>query len=110
MQTLKINTTTYTLASLDRVLAVQALAGKITGKHKPVRPKAPKRTYPKFGESLSTHAYVRDYYAMNAPGVYCATRNQAAALEAGNAALDMFEPLSKHLSVPQGVDSMEVEQ
>ena len=93
MQTLKIESTTYTLASLDRVLAVQALAGKITGKHKPVRPKAPKRTYPKFGESLSTHAYVRDYYAMNALG------------ESNH-----FAPLTTHISVAVGEDSMEVEQ
>ena len=93
MQTLKIETTTYTLASLERTLAVQALAAKITGKHKPVRPKAPKRTYPKFGESLSTHAYVRDYYAMNGLGE-----------------TNHFAPLSTHISVPQGVDSMEVEQ
>ena len=92
MQTLKIKSTTYTLASLDRVLAVQALAAKITGKHKPVRPKAPKRNYPKFGESLSTHAYVRDYYAMNGLGE-----------------TNHFAPLSTHLSVPQGVDSLEVE-
>ena len=93
MHALKINTTTYSLASLDRVLAVQAIASKITGKHKPVRPKAPKRNYPKFGESLSTHAYVRDFYAMNGLGE-----------------TNHFEPLSKHISVPQGVDSMEVEQ
>ncbi len=92
MQTLKINTTTYTLASLDRAMAVQALAAKITGKHKPVRPKAAKRTYPRFGDSLSTHAYVRDYYAMNGLGE-----------------TNHFEPLSKHISVPVGVDSMEVE-
>ena len=92
MHTLKINTTTYTLASLDRVLAVQALASKITGKHKPVRPKAPKRSYPRWGASLSTSDYVRDYYAMNALG------------ESNH-----FAPLSKHISVPQGVDSMEVE-
>ena len=93
MHALKINTTTYSLASLDRVLAVQAIASKITGKHKPVRPKAPKRNYPKFGESLSTHAYVRDFYAMNGLGE-----------------TNHFEPLSKHISVPVGVDSMEVEQ
>ena len=93
MQTLKINTTTYKLHTLERVLAVQALAGKITGKHKPVRPKAAKRTYPRFGESLSTHAYARDFYAMNALGE-----------------TNHFAPLSKHISVPQGVDSMEVEQ
>jgi len=92
MQTLKINTTTYSLASLGRVFEVQALTSKITGKHKPVRPKAPKRTYPRFGDSLSTHAYVRDFYAMNGLGE-----------------TSHFAPLSKHLSVPQGVDSMEVE-
>jgi len=82
MHILKIESTTYTLASLDRVMAVQALAGKITGKHKPVRPKAPKRTYPTFGESLSTHAYVRDFYAMNALGE-----------------TNHFAPLTTHLSV-----------
>jgi hypothetical protein len=92
MQTLKINTTTYSLHSLERVFEVQALAAKITGKHKPVRPKAPKRTYPKFGESLSTHAYVRDYYAMNGLG------------ESNH-----FAPLSTHISVAVGEDSMEVE-
>lgn len=92
MHHLKIETTTYSLASLERTLAVQALAGKITGKHKPVRPKASKRTYPTFGADLSTHAYVRDYYAMNALG------------ESNH-----FAPLSKHVSVPQGVDSMEIE-
>jgi hypothetical protein len=61
-------------------------------KHKPVRPKAPKRTYPRFGASLSTSDYVRDYYSMNALG------------ESNH-----FAPLSKYLSVPVGVDSMEVE-
>jgi len=93
MQTLKIESTTYKLASLERVFEVQSLAAKITGKHKPVRPKAPKRTFPRFGESLSTHAYVRDYYTMNALGE-----------------TNHFAPLSTHISVPQGVDSMEVEQ
>ena len=92
MYTLKIESTTYTLKSPERAAQVQALANKITGKHKPVRPKAAKRTYPRFGDSLSTHAYVRDYYAMNALGE-----------------TNHFAPLSKHLSVPQGVDSMEVE-
>ena len=92
MLNLKIETTTYKLHSLERADQVQALTSKITGKHKPVRPKAPKRNYPKFGDSLSTHAYVRDYYAMNGLG------------ESNH-----FAPLSTHLSVPMGVDSMEVE-
>lgn len=112
MQTLKIESTTYTLASFERAMAVQAIASKITGKHKPVRPKGGTgRSYPRFGASLSTSDYVRDYYAMNAPGVYCpVSGDPKKALEAGNAALDMFEPLSKHVSVPVGEDSMEVEQ
>ena len=92
MLNLKINTTMYALRSIERAAQVQAIASKITGKHKPVRPKAQKRTYPTFGANLSTHAYVRDYYAMNGLG------------ESNH-----FAPLSKHLSVAVGVDSMEVE-
>ena len=92
MHILKVETTTYSLHSLDRVLAVQALASKITGKHKPVRPKAAKRTYPRWGASLSTSDYVRDYYAMNGLG------------ESNH-----FAPLSKHVSVPVVEDSMEIE-
>ena len=92
MYTLKIESTTYTLKGPERAAQVQALTSKITGKHKPVRPKAQKRTYPTFGASLSTSDYVRDYYAMNALG------------ESNH-----FAPLSKHVSVPVGVDSMEIE-
>ena len=92
MHPLKIETTTYSLASLGRIFEVQMLVSKITGKHKPVRPKAAKRTYPRWGASLSTSDYVRDYYAMNALG------------ESNH-----FAPLSTHLSVPVGEDSMEVE-
>ena len=92
MLTIKIESTIYTLKSAERVDQVQALTSKITGKHKPVRPKAAKRTYPRFNVELSTHAYVRDYYAMNGLGE-----------------TNHFAPLTKHISVPQGVDSMEVE-
>ena len=92
MHTLKINTTTYSLASLSRLCQVQMLAGKITGKHKPVRLKASKRTYPSFEFDMSTHAYVQFFYAMNALGE-----------------TNHFEPLTKHISIPQGVDSKEVE-
>lgn len=92
MQTLQINSTTYKLTSPERVLEVQTLASKITGKHKPVRPKAPRRAYPKWGASLSTSDYVRDYYAMNNLG------------ESKH-----FAPLTTHISVPVGADSVEVE-
>ena len=92
MHTLKIETTTYSLASLGRIFEVQMLTSKITGKHKPVRPKAAKRTFPKWGASLSTSDYVRDFYAMNGLGE-----------------TNHFAPLSKHISVPVGEDSMEIE-
>jgi hypothetical protein len=107
MLTLKIESTIYTLKSPERAAQVQALASK-KPRRKPITAGCG-RSYPRFGAVLSTHAYVRDYFAMNAPGVYCGARNQAAALEAGNAALDMFEPLSKHISIPQGQDNVEVE-
>jgi hypothetical protein len=107
MYTLKIESTTYTLKSPERAAQVQELASK-KARRKPITAGCG-RKFPTFGAELSTHAYVRDYFAMNALGVYCGARNQAAALEAGNAALDMFEPLSKHISIPHGQDSVEVE-
>jgi hypothetical protein len=91
MLTLKIESTTYTLKSPERAAQVQELASK-KARRKPITAGCG-RSYPRFGANLSTHAYVRDYYAMNALG------------ESNH-----FAPLSKHISVPQGVDSMEVEQ
>jgi len=107
MLNLKIKSTTYTLASLERTLAVQTLAAKITGKHKPVRPKGGTgRLYPAMGASMSTAEYVSQYYALNSN-----RRNfKAGAAPYGDANLaGFYEGLSDHVSVPQGVDSMEVE-
>jgi hypothetical protein len=107
MHPLKIETTTYTLASLDRVLAVQAIASKITGKHKPVRPKGGTgRLYPAMGADMSTAEYVSQYYALNSN-----RRNfKTGAPPYGDANLaGFYEGLSDRVSVPQGVDSMEVE-
>ena len=107
MHTLKINTTTYTLASLDRVQAVQALTSKITGKHKPVRPKGGvSRLYPAYGETMSTAEYVSQYYTLNST-----RRNfKQGVAPYGDANLaGFYEGLSDRVSVPQGVDSMEVE-
>lgn len=107
MQILKINTTTYTLASLERVLAVQALAGKITGKHKLVRPKGGTgRLYPAMGADMSPAEYVSQYYTLNSN-----RRNfKSGAAPYGDANLaGFYEGLSDHVSVPQGVDSMEIE-
>jgi hypothetical protein len=107
MQTLKINTTTYTLASLERVLAVQALTSKITGKHKPVRPKGGTgRLYPAMGASMSPAEYVSQYYALNSNRRLF----KSGAAPYGDANLaGFYEGLSDRVSVPQGVDSMEVE-
>jgi len=108
MQTLKINSTTYKLASLERAMAVQALAGKITGKHKPVRPKGGTgRLYPAMGADMSTAEYVSQYYTLNSN-----RRNfKTGAPPYGDANLaGFYEGLSDRVSVPQGVDSMEVEQ
>jgi hypothetical protein len=107
MHTLKINTTTYMLASLERTLAVQALAGKITGKHKPVRPKGGTgRLYPAMGADMSPAEYVSQYYTLNST-----RRNfKSGAAPYGDANLaGFYEGLSDRVSVPQGVDSMEVE-
>ena len=107
MHTLKINTTTYSLASLDRVLAVQAIASKITGKHKPVRPKGGTgRLYPAMGADMSPAEYVSQYYALNSN-----RRNfKTGAAPYGDANLaGFYEGLSDRVSVPVGVDSMEVE-
>jgi hypothetical protein len=108
MLNLKIETTTYTLASLDRAMAVQALAAKITGKHKPVRPKSGTgRLYPAMGASMSPAEYVSQYYALNSNRRLF----KAGAAPYGDANLaGFYEGLSDRVSVPQGVDSMEIEQ
>ena len=102
---LKINGTAYTLASLGRVLAVQALAVKITGKHKPVRSKgAEKRLYPLYGAGMTTADYVRHYYALNSY-----RKNYITPPPYGDDNIKGFyDALSDRVSVPEGVDSVEV--
>jgi len=98
MQTLKINTTTYTLASLGRIFEVQALAGKITGKHKPVKSRgAEKRLFPAYGETMSPAEYVSQYYTLNSN-----RRNfKSGAAPYGDANLaGFYEGLSDRVSVP----------
>jgi hypothetical protein len=100
-----VNGTAYTLASLDRMLAVQALAVKITGKHRPVRSKgAEKRSYPQFGAYMTTAAYVAQYYALNSN-----RKNFKVPPPYGDDNLKGFyDTLSGRVSVPEGKDSMEV--
>ena len=79
---------------------------KLTGKHKPVKSKGPdRRLYPADGATLSTAAYVGQYYALNS------TRRlfKGAAAPYGDANLaGFYENLSDRLTVPEGEDSMEV--
>ena len=102
---LKIQGTAYTLASLDRVLAVQALAVKITGKHRPVKSRgAEKRSYPQFGADMSTADYVRQYYALNSN-----RKNFKTPPPYGDDNLrGFYDSLSDRVSVPEGVDSVEI--
>ena len=100
-----VNGTTYTLASLDRVLAVQALAVKITGKLRPVKSRgADRRSFPKFGADMTTADYVREYYALNSN-----RRNFKTPPPYGDDNLKGFyDALSDRVSVPEGVDSVEI--
>ena len=102
---LKVSSTAYTLASLDRVLAVQALAVKITGKHRPVKSRgADRRSFPQFGADMTTADYVRQYYALNSN-----RRNFKTPPPYGDDNLKGFyDSLSGRVSVPDGVDSMEI--
>ena len=106
MHPLKIETTTYKLASLGRIFEVQMLAAKITGKHKPVKSRgAEKRLFPAMGADMSPAEYVSQYYTLNSNrGNFKTARPYGDANLAG-----FYEGLSDRVSVPQGVDSMEVE-
>jgi hypothetical protein len=64
-----------------------------------------KRVYPRYGAQCSTATYVREYYLANA-AVYVATDGKGKPYgEIDN----FFRPLSTHVSVPQGENSMEIE-
>ena len=121
LTTIRLGRTMYKIkpGNEARIMDGYAKAAKI--KRKPITAGCG-RKFPTFGAHLSTHAYVRDYFAMNAPGVYCAgvdgayqsgkyspEASLAAAIEVAEKALDMFEPLSAHISIPRGIDSMEVD-
>ena len=80
---------------------------KITGRHKPVKSKgAVVRMYPSEGASLSTAAYVGQYYALNSTRRLF--KNHAAPYGDDNL-VGFYAGLSDRLSVPEGVDSLEVE-
>ena len=104
MKTITLNRARYTVRD-DRHTFLSDIL-KLTGKHKPVRPKGGvQRLYPTDGASLSTADYVREYYALNV------TRRlfNGGGPPYGDANLvGFYENLSDRVTVPMGEDSMEV--
>ena len=103
MKTITLGRARYTVRDDRDIMEVL----KITGKHKIVKSKgAERRLYPADGATLSTAAYVAQYYGLNS------TRRlfKGAAAPYGDDNLaGFYAGLSDRLSVPQGEDSMEVE-
>ena len=78
---------------------------KLTGKHKPVRPRGgDRRLYPTDGD-VSTAAYVAQYYALNS-GRW--PKLQGSPYGLNNTLAGFYDSLSDRLTVPEGEDSMEV--
>ena len=104
MKTITLNRAKYVVRD-DRHTFLSDIL-KLTGKHKPVKSKGPdRRLYPTDGATLSTAAYVAEYYALNS------TRRLFKNLAApyGDANLvGFYEGLSDRLTLPEGEDSMEV--
>ena len=105
MKTITLNRARYTVRD-DRHTFLSDIL-KLTGKHKPVKSKGPeRRLYPTDGATLSTAAYVGQYYALNS------TRRNFK-LGGGpygneNTLVGFYDSLSDRLTVPMGEDSMEV--
>ena len=110
MQTITLGKARYTVLDSRTTFLSDIL--KITGKHKPVKPKGGvSRNFPRYGAYSSTAEYVREYHIANA-GVYTATDGKGKIYDhAGyvQSINDFFRPMSTHQTVPQGADSMEVE-
>ena len=97
MKTITLGRARYTVRD-DRDIMGDLM--KITGKHKPVKSKGPeRRLYPADGATLSTAAYVGQYYALNST-----RRNfKTGGGPYGDANLaGFYAGLSDRLSVPQG--------
>ena len=92
MNTITIGRTTYKLRDTSTIFSDHA---KCTGKHKIVKSKGgEKRQYPLAGASMSTADYVAAYRAAN---------SSRCLIEWD------WQPLTEHVSQPQGEDTFEVE-
>jgi hypothetical protein len=104
MKTITLNRARYTVRD-DRHSFLSDIL-KLTGKHKPVKSKsAERRLYPADGASLSTAAYVAQYYALNS-GRWPKGQGSPYGLE--NTLAGFYENLSDRVTVPEGEDSLEV--
>jgi len=102
MNTITIGRTTYKLRDTSTIFADHA---KCTGKHKPVKSKGgEKRVFPKNGARMSTADYVFTYFRLN-PHAYTGANKNGFNEEIAA----FFQPLSAHISYPQGFDSYEVQ-
>lgn len=105
MKTITLGRARYTVRD-DRDTFMSDIL-KLTGKHKPVKSKGPeRRLYPEHGATLSTAAYVAQYYALNATRGRFNGGGPPYGLD--NTLAGFYEGLSDRLSVPEGEDSMEV--
>jgi hypothetical protein len=92
MNTITIGRTTYKLRDTSTIFADHA---KCTGKHRPVKSKGgEKRLFPKSGDRMSTADYVNSYQIAN----------DNLKIRAWD-----WQPLTEHVSEPQGFDSYGVE-
>ncbi len=101
MKTITFNRARYTVRDDRRTFLSDIL--KLTGKHKPVKSKGPeRRLYPADGASLSTAAYVGQYYDLNS------NFKTGGGPYGDDNLVGFYEGLSDRVSVPEGEDSMEV--
>ena len=103
MKTITLNRARYTVRD-DRHTFLSDIL-KLTGKHKPIRPKGGAgRLYPTDG-AVSTAAYVAEYYALNS-GRW--PKGQPSPFGNENTLAGFYDSLSDRLTLPEGEDSMEV--
>ena len=104
MKTITLNRAKYVVRD-DRDTFMSDIL-KLTGKHKIVKSKGPeRRLYPTDGATLSTAAYVAQYYALNSTRRNFKTGGGPYGTD--NSLVGFYEGLSDRLSAPEGEDSME---